>query len=168
MFSIRKGDADDRFLINELASQIWEPTYGKILCKEQLDYMFEMMYDPENIRKQMTEQGHRYFIASIDGVPSGYISLERKDDDTFIIQKIYALPRCQGTGLGRYMVDEAVKHLKEIHPGPFMIQLYVNRENPAVGFYKHLGFYQLATRDHAIGNGYYMNDYIMALDVRAE
>jgi len=165
MFSIRTADISDCYLINELASQVWGHTYGHILSKEQLEYMFEMMYAPENILKQMTELGHQYFIAYANNIPSGYISIEQKDDHTFIIQKVYALPETQGTGMGRYMIEQAIANLKSIHPEPFTAILYVNRENPAIGFYKHLGFYEQATRDHHIGNGYYMNDYIMALDV---
>ena len=55
MFTIRKATIDDRSLIHDLASRIWENTYGKILSKEQLDYMFDMMYAPDNILKQMEE-----------------------------------------------------------------------------------------------------------------
>ena len=47
----------------------------------------------------------------------------------------------------------------------FTIKLNVNRESPTYGFYKHMGFYQYATRDFHIGNGYYMNDYIMRMEV---
>ena len=53
MFTIRKATIDDRSLIHDLASRIWENTYGKILSKEQLDYMFDMMYAPDNSLKQM-------------------------------------------------------------------------------------------------------------------
>ena len=62
MFTIRKATIDDRSLIHDLASRIWENTYGKILSKEQLDYMFDMMYAPDNILKQMEELHHQYFI----------------------------------------------------------------------------------------------------------
>lgn len=166
MFSIKSATTDDKFLINKLASQVWEPTYGSILSDEQLNYMFEMMYDPDNIYKQITEQGHQYFIIYIDNEPSGYMSIEKKEDDLFIFQKIYALPKAQGTGMGRYMIEQGIEYLKSIHPTPFTIQLYVNRDNTAVGFYKHLGFVVADTRDHHIGNNYYMNDYIMELLVR--
>ena len=61
MFTIRKATIDDRSLIHDLASRIWENTYGKILSKEQLDYMFDMMYAPDNILKQMEVlHGGRY------------------------------------------------------------------------------------------------------------
>ena len=47
MFSIEKATLADCPLIQTLASNIWEPTYGSILSREQLDYMFEMMYSNE-------------------------------------------------------------------------------------------------------------------------
>ena len=45
------------------------------------------------------------------------------------------------------------------------IELNVNRNNPAVGFYKHQGLKIIRQGDFPIGNGYYMNDYIMGLDI---
>ncbi|WP_277466579.1 GNAT family N-acetyltransferase [Parabacteroides sp. PF5-6] len=165
MFSIRTADPNDRYLINELASQVWGNTYGHILSKEQLDYMFNMMYAPESIARQITELGHQYFIVSHDNIPSGYLSIEQQDAHTYIFQKIYALPRTQGTGMGRYMIEQGIAYLKSIHAQPFSVILYVNRENPALGFYRHLGFEVIDTRDHPIGNGYYMNDYIMSINI---
>ncbi len=166
MFQIKTADTNDRFTIRDLASRIWPATYGPILSEEQFNYMFEMMYAPENIIRQMTEQQHRYFIVLSDGFPAGYFSIEQQDADTYIFQKIYALPEMHGTGMGRYMIEQGIEYLKGIHPIPFTILLYVNRENSAVGFYKHLGFHQADTRDYHIGNGYYMNDYIMRMDIR--
>ena len=77
MFTIRKATIDDRSLIHDLASRIWENTYGKILSKEQLDYMFDMMYAPDNILKQMEELHHQYFIILADDMPAGYLSIEK-------------------------------------------------------------------------------------------
>ncbi len=166
MFSIKTAGIDDCFIIRELAMRIWPDTYGHILSKEQFDYMFEMMYAPENMIRQMTEEQHRYFIILSDDVPSGYLSIEQQDADTYIFQKIYALPEMHGTGMGRYMIEQGIEYLKGIHTNPFTIILYVNRDNPAVGFYKHIGFYEESTRDYHIGNGYYMNDFIMRMDIR--
>ncbi|MDL2208868.1 GNAT family N-acetyltransferase [Parabacteroides sp. OttesenSCG-928-O15] len=168
MFLIRTAEVKDNLLINRLASQVWGATYGSILTPEQLQFMFDAMYAPESITKQMTELGHRYFIVYADNEPCAYFSLEQKDPDTYIFQKIYALPQTQGTGVGRYMIEQGIAYLKGFLPTPFKVMLYVNRENPAVGFYKHLGFHIADTRDHHIGNGYYMNDYIMEMEVTSE
>ena len=165
MLSIRKATTDDCLLIRNLASQIWEPTYGSILSREQLDYMFEMMYAPESILNQMNELHHEFFIIYKDGEPSGYLSIETVEKDLYEFQKIYSLPSLHGSGIGRFIIEQGVAYLKTIHPGPFTVELNVNRENPAVGFYKHMGFHEHATRDFHIGNGYYMNDYIMRMEV---
>lgn len=161
MLSIQQATVADCSLINSLASQIWEPTYGHILKKEQLDFMFEMMYAPENIRKQMEEKGHTYFILSCKGIPCGYISIEQPENDLFIFQKIYLLPSMQGKGAGRFMVEKGFDYIRKIHPSPCKVMLYVNRQNKALEFYKALGFHISATRDYPIGDGFYMNDYIM-------
>ena len=75
MFTIRKATIDDRSLIHDLASRIWENTYGKILSKEQLDYMFDMMYAPDNILKQMEELHHQYFIILADAFNGNMLCL---------------------------------------------------------------------------------------------
>lgn len=165
MFTIRKASLADCGLIRALASRIWAPTYGSILSEEQLDYMFEMMYAEESLARQMTEEGHQYFIISDEAGPAGYLSIEPKADDVYNFQKIYSLPEKHGRGIGRFIIEQGVAYLKTIHPGPFTVELYVNRHNPAVGFYKHMGLKEVATRDHAIGQGYFMNDYVMAMEV---
>lgn len=165
MFSIRKANLQDCALIHDLASRIWENTYGSILTQEQVDYMFDMMYAPANLLTQMVEWHHQYFIISADGIPAGYLSIEKKEDNLFNFQKIYSLPEMHGTGIGRYIIEQGIAYLKSIHPGSFTIELYVNRHNPAVGFYQHMGLKAVDTRDYPIGKDYYMNDYVMKMDI---
>lgn len=163
--SFRQAKLTDCARIRELASQVWAPTYRSILSEAQLDYMFEMMYATDSIRRQMTELGHQYFIVFADDSPAGYLSIEKTAENNYIFQKIYTLPALHGKGVGRFLFEQGVYYLKSVHPTPFTIELYVNRNNPAVGFYEHLGMKITATRDHDIGNGYFMNDYIMTMDV---
>jgi ribosomal protein S18 acetylase RimI-like enzyme len=131
--------------------------------------MFEMMYAPENILRQMTKEGHTYFIVRDDEKnPVGYFSIQRHDANTYLFQKIYALPEQHGKGVGRYMIEQGIAEVAALHCASFSMMLYVNRENPAVGFYRHMGFQVIDTRDYPIGNEYYMNDYIMKRDIFRE
>ncbi|MDD2436583.1 MAG: GNAT family N-acetyltransferase [Massilibacteroides sp.] len=165
MFSFKSVSVAEIGVIRDLAFRIWNNTYETILSKEQLGYMFEMMYSEESLRKQMIDLDHRFFMAEVDGVPSGYISIEQKGRRLFNFQKIYALPAQQGKGIGRFLVEQGIAYLKNNYETPLTVELFVNRENKAVGFYKHLGFKVVDTRDHPIGNGFYMNDYIMNLEL---
>ena len=140
MLTIQKVTVADCELINKMAGEVFPATYKEILSPEQLDYMMDWMYAPENIRKQMEE-------------------------DIFHLQKIYVLPHFQGSHCGSFLFKEAIKYIKEIHPEPCLMELNVNRNNKALQFYQHMGMRKLREGDFPIGNGYYMNDYIMGLDI---
>ena len=45
------------------------------------------------------------------------------------------------------------------------MELNVNRHNRAVSFYEHLGMRRLRSGDFPIGGGYFMNDYIMGMEL---
>ena len=49
MTDIRKATTEDINLINELAWIAFPATYKDILTKEQIDYMMDWMYSPENL-----------------------------------------------------------------------------------------------------------------------
>ena len=165
MFTIQKATTNDIQLINEMAQIVFPATYQEILSKEQLDYMMDWMYSPKNLRKQIEEEGHIYYIAYKDGEAAGYVSIQPEGEHLFHLQKIYILPRFQGCRLGKALFEQAVKAIKEIHPGPCEMHLNVNRNNKALQFYQHLGMEKVAEGDFYIGNGYYMNDYIMGLKI---
>ncbi len=162
----RKATTDDCVLINSIASQIWAPTYSHLMPPGQLDYMFEMMYSPGNLHRAMTEGGQQFLIFSDEGHDVGYVAYETLPDHDFYLQKIYLLPTLQGRGSGRRMLNLLLDHLRGIDPGARRLGLNVNRQNlKAVFFYLRNGFEITARRDHPIGEGYFMNDYILERDI---
>ena len=50
-------------------------------------------------------------------------------------------------------------------PGPCLMELNVNRNNKALQFYEHMGMRKLREGAFPDRNGYYMNDYIMGLEI---
>lgn len=165
MLEIRKAVQGDCSAIQEVAKVVFPETYKDIITPEQSDYMMEWMYSTENLHKQMTEEGHVYYIAWQDGRPVGYVSVQPQGEDLFHLQKIYVLPSCQGTGIGKALFEQAVKAIKEMHPCRCVMELNVNRHNKALAFYERMGMRKVREGDFPIGNGFYMNDYIMALDI---
>ena len=164
-FSIRKATIEDCALINAMAQIAFPATYQTLLSPEQLKYMMDWMYSPQNILKQMKEEGHVYFIAFYNEEPCGYLSIQQEHEDTFHLQKIYLLPNFQGKKGGLYLFQEGINYIKQIHPTPCMMELNVNRNNKALHFYEKMGMKKLREGDFPIGNGYYMNDYIMGIEI---
>jgi len=162
---IRKASVEDIPAIGEMARVVFPSTYKKILSGEQIEYMMEMMYSEGSLLNQMTAEGDVFFICE----GRGYVSFRHKgrtDDgiELFHLEKLYVMPDAQGTGLGRELFDTVVKEVGRLSERGARIELNVNRENRAVGFYEHLGMKKVRQGDFPIGKGFYMNDFIMAID----
>ena len=100
--------------------------------------------------------GHRFFIAR-DKSGNG--------ERLVHLQKIYVRPDKQRLHAGRALIEKAFDEAKRLFPdGHGRVELNVNRKNPALSFYRHMGMTIASSGDFDIGNGYFMNDYIMAID----
>lgn len=166
MFEIRKATLEDIPLINRLAWIVFPHTYKELLSIGQIDFMMDWMYSEKNLHKQMTEDGHIYFLAYQGDKPAGYLSIQPEGEHTYHLQKIYVLPEFQGMKLGKLLFRQAIQAIKELHPEPCQMRLNVNRYNTkAVEFYQRMGMKKVFEGDFDIGHGYLMTDYIMALDI---
>ena len=171
-YKVIMAGEEDIQLVRDMAEIVFRHTYKDILSEQQMEYMMEWMYSLPNLRRQLRE-GHVYHICHGEGGPCGYVSVQPEgiaEDGVpvYHLQKIYVLPSEQGKGLGKFLFKTAVDYIRSQVPDlPFRIELNVNRNNKAVDFYKHLGMSILRQGDFHIGNGFYMNDYIMGMDINA-
>lgn len=145
--------------IHKLAHQIWPSAFAQILTSEQIEYMLNWMYSPKSLQKQM-EKGHQFLLVGNNGKYVGYCSYEHKKRISKL-HKIYLLPEAQGVGLGKTLLQEVIKIARIQNKQ--RLQLNVNRYNKAVTFYQKAGFKIIKEEDNTIGNGYFMNDYVMEL-----
>ncbi len=155
---IRKAGAADIPVIQELAYKIWPGTYQAILGPEQVDYMLDLLYSEKILREQM-EQQVDFIVVSDNGDPVGFASYSSTQPGIYKLHKIYVLPSQQGKGTGRMMIDYVKQ--QAVSAGGKFLQLNVNRYNNAKYFYEKLGFVVIREEDIDIGNGYFMNDFVM-------
>lgn len=160
MILLRKAKEDDLAVITNLAERIWPDTYRAYLSEEQLRYMLDLMYNRGELLSQM-QNGHVFLIASIEDEDVGFASFSVVDAEkrVYKLHKIYVLPATHGKGVGKVMMNEVVNMVKR--SGGTTLQLNVNRNNKAKDFYEKAGFTIKETVDLDIGNGFYMNDYVM-------
>ena len=164
---IRRAGTEDIPLIRSMAQTAFRATYAHILSPGQMEYMMDMMYSAESLGRQMSAEGNIFYVEE----GRGYVSFRRDGltadgRELFHLEKLYVLPEYQKTGLGRRLFDTVAEQAREASGGkPFRLELNVNRANPAVGFYEHIGLHKARSGDFPIGEGFYMNDYIMAADL---
>ncbi|SDC09753.1 GNAT family N-acetyltransferase [Niabella drilacis] len=155
---IRKATAEDAAAIHQLALDIWPKAFEQLLSQEQTSYMMQMMYAPSVLEQEM-ERGVEYYILNHKGVDMGYTAIEQKAPGSWKLHKIYLSQQLHGKGLGKYQLKSMEAVAKGY--GARQLLLNVNRRNKAVDFYKSQGYEIVKTEDIDIGNGYFMNDYVM-------
>lgn len=160
MYQIRTAGQEDIPVIRELAKMIWPPTYSAILDKDQIDYMMNLIYSPSSLLRQMYQRGHIFLLLEYNGAPAGFASYSvHRESEKVKLEKIYVNPKLQGKGLGLGLLNTVIERTRET--GLNRLQLNVNRYNKARYFYEKQGFRIISEEDIDIGNGFFMNDYVM-------
>lgn len=165
MIEIKPAGIEIIETVRQLAHEIWPTAYSEILSEQQVEYMLDKMYSYEALRHQIKVLKHQFIIISENEKPIGFASFSVHEDDPtiFHLNKIYVLPQQQGKNTGKKLLEYVIYKIKE--SDATTLQLNVNRNNKALHFYKKIGFKIIREEDIDIGNGYFMNDYVMALDV---
>ena len=160
MITVEKVGPEAIPAIKNLANIIWPATYLEIITAQQVDYMMELMYSSSSLQKQM-EKGHQFIVAYEDKTPVAFAAYSPKENTpgVFHLHKIYILPNKQGKGIGKTLMA----YIKNDIAPAVTLQLNVNRQNKALQFYQRLGFKIISQEDFDIGNGFYMNDYVLEL-----
>ena len=160
--SVREATAADIPTIRAIAHATWPVAYANILSPAQLAYMLEHMYDAETLTEQLTHKGHRFLLAEGPEGPVGFAGFETGHAlGRTRLHKLYVLPEVKGTGLGRQLLGAVCA--EAIRAGDHLLELNVNKYNPAKDFYVRQGF--RIDRDEVIdiGQGHVMDDHVMVL-----
>jgi ribosomal protein S18 acetylase RimI-like enzyme len=167
-FEIRVATKADFNLIRSISERTWPSTYGHIISQEQIDFMLDWMYSDSSLAEQFTK-GHQFFIATLNGTDIGFCSVSVEEENAtkqnqskvFKLNKLYVLPSAHGTGSGKALLQKAIEVAKNAEAESIYLQ--VNKHNNAYNFYLKNGFVKEAEFKFDIGNGFFMDDYVMRL-----
>jgi diamine N-acetyltransferase len=164
MVTVKKVGVECIPIIQSLANTTWAIAYKEILSAPQMSYMLQQIYSSGSLQNQLENLGHQFILATIENEAVGFASYSVKDKGDqriYKLHKIYIDPHQQGKGIGKILLDHILHTI--IPMGAKLLELNVNRQNKALGFYQKLGFKITDEQDIPIGNNYFMNDYIMQL-----
>ncbi len=164
MITTKPATQFDIELIQKLARISWEDTYSKILSKEQLEYMLDMMYSEHAILEHFQNPNYHYFLIFDDETPLGFVGFEHHlEPNTTKLHRIYLVPEAKGKGAGKFGLNLVKKHTQSV--GDNRIILTVNKNNVARQFYESQNYkvYGEAVFDN--GSGYVMDDYLMEFNL---
>jgi GNAT superfamily N-acetyltransferase len=170
---IRPATLEDRAFIRSVSERTWPSTYGHIITQEQIDFMLNWMYSDDSLAEQFSK-GHQFYIANLNGSDIGFCSVSKEVEAislneaepamnaiAYKLNKLYVLPAAHGTGAGKALLQKAITVAQT--EGGSSLFLQVNKNNNAYTFYLKNGFIKEQEYKFDIGNGFYMDDYVMRL-----
>ena len=145
-----------------LADIVWHEHFNGIISLEQIEYMLEKFQSFNAIMAQIQDK-YNYFLLVDNKLNIGYTSY-KIIENTLFLSKIYILSEHRGKGHAK----EAMEYLKKIAQAKSSTKIWltVNQYNhSSIKAYEKMGFINARTQVADIGNGFFMEDYIMELTV---
>lgn len=153
--------ADELSVVRDLAHEIWHAAYPGIISMEQIHYMLERMYAPDELRQEMVVRGMKYALMEDGGTPCGYMAWELVPNDrSLFLHKLYVRTSLHGQGAGAASLRWLEKQARGEQATA--IRLRVNRNNHrAIRSYLRAGFTFGPDLRTNIGGGFEMDDHVM-------
>ncbi len=149
---------NDIMTINKLANKIWRKHYTDIIGAETVEYMLELMYSPEAIKRDMLSS-IEYFLIKFNNDEIGYLGIKQEYEKLFL-SRIYIKEEFRGKKFGR----QAIEFISTIANNRTLSEIYLtvakNNLN-SIKFYKNCGFKITNDICKDIGKGFKMDDYVM-------
>jgi diamine N-acetyltransferase len=161
-------EAEDVERLAALAREIWYAHYPAIIGTAQIEYMLGQRYGLDVVREELRREGLWWSKLMVGEEMAGFASYflggtagEMK------IDKLYVHPRHQRRGYGGMMIA----HIREVARlrGCSRLVLAVNKRNQrAIAAYLKHGFHIAEAVVKDIGDGFVMDDYVMAKPVTGD
>ena len=149
----------------ELAGVIWRQHYPGIISPAQIEYMLAQMYALDRLREDIRARDIRFVRLLFDGRFVGFASFgPTPTAGVMKLHKCYLLPECHGCGLGSRLLQHCEQQARQL--GARRLILAVNKHNAkAIAAYQRNGFAVTESVITDFGNGFVMDDFIMAKDL---
>jgi len=161
-FSITPLREADIAPVCALAREIWMQHYPGIITVKQIEYMLAQRYSPDAIRKQVQAGEAWWDKLVVRGELCGFASYERGTEvQAMKLDKLYVHQMVRGKGYGAALIEHVVQAARRL--GMDNLYLQVNKYNHgSVAAYLRTGFAVSKSVKADIGNGFFMDDYIMS------
>ncbi len=141
---VRLATPADAVAIASLHAESWRTTYRGILRDEFLDGPIDANRRAHwDARLSPNASGVLPFVAlaEVDAVPQAFVCVFLDADATWgaLLDNLHVSPGCKGRGLGRRLMGEAVRWIRQQRPQSRMHLWVYEQNDPARRFYERLG-----------------------------
>lgn len=158
--SIQRVERTDIPTLAEVADDIWHEYFTPIIGLQQVEYMVEKFQSVKGLTKQF-DNGYQYYFTVYNGEIVGYFGVQPQQNSLFL-SKLYLKKDFRGKGISSQMLTYIKNVALECCKSEIILTVNKHNHN-TIEVYKHFGFEITKEQKADIGNGFYMDDYIMHL-----
>lgn len=167
---IRKCTPLDVDELRGIAYKTYDDTFRHLNTPENMQAYLDTAFEHGKLKAELENPGSAFYFLYLDSALVGYLKLNEgpsqtdlKDPDSLEIERIYVISSCQGQGLGKYLIRQALEIAKR--KGKRCAWLGVWEKNQkAIDFYRRMGFRVIGTHEFTMGDEC-QTDYLMQIDL---
>ena len=163
---LKQCTISDFDVLRELSIRTYYETFAHLNTAEDMAAYLEDAFNVERLTQEFYDPNSFFYFLYADGNLAGYLKLNEvpsqtdiNDAESLEIERIYVSSEFQGTGLGRYLMEQAITIANERNKKYVWLGVWEKNEK-AIRFYKKHGFYEIGTHKFVMGENA-QTDYIM-------
>lgn len=163
---IQKCTIEDLKTLQQVSVETFYNTFKDQNTSENMKAYLKKAFNDKQLEKELSNSKSQFFIVYVDDEVAGYLKIniyeaqsEKMGDEFLEVERIYVREKFQKHGLGKVLINKAIKIAKEYNKNKIWLGVWEKNEN-AIGFYKNMGFTQTGSHSFFMGDEEQI-DYIM-------
>ena len=143
---IHKARSTDLDLLLTICRQAYSENFAHHWLEGGLLWYLNKVYSREGIRADLANPDIQYYVAFIEGEPTGFMKLNlgsnlpgSAKENGMEVEKIYSRPIHQGKGIGKGLMKIAIGLTKDLNKKYIWLGV-IDTNTDEIEFYKKLGF----------------------------
>jgi diamine N-acetyltransferase len=164
--NIKKCTLEDLHILQEISYETFNETFNHQNSPENMNAYLGKAFNLNQLEKELSNSSSEFFFIYFNSEVAGYLKINTNDaqteklgNESLEIERIYIKNKFQKKGLGKYLINKAIKIAVERNKKKIWLGVWEKNEK-AICFYKKIGFVQTDTHSFYMGNEE-QTDFIM-------
>ena len=156
--TLAKCQQNDVKQLQAISIETFNDTFKDQNSPDNIEAYLARAFTEEQLKKELANQSSAFYFIAVNEEVAGYLKVnvdeaqsEKMGDQALEIERIYIRRNYQGQGLGKYLMDKAIELATAQNKKSIWLGVWEKNE-PAIGFYKKLGFVQTGTHSFYMGD----------------
>ena len=166
----RRCNIEDIDILRDFSCRTYFDTFKHSCTSSDMEIYLQEAFKKEKLLEELANPDSMFFFLYSDEELAGYLKLNEAsaqsdtyNEDSLEIERIFVSRKFQGTGVGNYLMKQAI-HVANLRKKQYIWLGVWEKNEKALNFYRKNGFYKIGTHLFVMGDDA-QTDYIMRRDL---